>query len=339
MKILLISPCHKNFGGWYRAYNIAQALRKRNHKVKFVYNRRYYGNAIGKILTGIRNAFLVALENSDVVHVFELVQPESMLAVITAKLLRRKLVLDVGDEWTLSPTSLHSRAPVSYYIRFLDLYFASKFRFLTVTSDYLRNKYVSPNENGRTKYILKLINGVNKDEYEPVPKRVARKTLGFSDKDKIILAFGNTYGGQRQELLDETCEFIRLSNPEIQIIKNRYLDERHLPLYVGACDLFLFPTGDSACERACFPIRVGTYLNGERVIATDETPTEFHNTLKPYNCLLTGKNPLDLALNIVCFFYDIRLREYLEKNTLKAKESLGWNRLIGDLEHFYTKVW
>jgi hypothetical protein len=190
---------------------------------------------------------------------------------------------------------------------------------LTVTSEYLVNKY------GRG---LKLINGVNKDEFEPLDRTKARLRADIRPNSKIVLSFGNTFGKTRELWLETTKHELKEIDPEIQLVKLTHASTEELRIWLGICDLVLFPTGDNPCERACFPIRVGTTLNAERVIATDLSPTEFHQTLEPYNCMVTGNSPKEIAGNIVRFFNDNEFRQTLETNVLKAKEDLDWDKLI-----------
>ena len=337
LKILLISPCHKNFGGWYRTENIRNALSKLNHTVKFVYNQRYHSNKFIRILIGLRNAWFVALGNYDVVHIFELLMPETLPAVLIGRLLRKRMCVDVGDEWTYSPTYRTSGAITASYIRFFDHLTTRLSPFLTTTSEFLKKKY-SLQAAGKVDSILVLNNYINCDEYKTVSRKKARGVLHLGRQEKIVLAFGNTYGGKRQFLFDKTVKWVSTMDKSIRFISGIYLDKVKLPLFVGACDLFLFPTGDNPCEEACYPIRVGTYLHGERVIATDESETEFHNSLMPFNCLLTGRRPYLLAKNIVKFFNDRDYRSILEFNVLLAKKAFNWDRHIRRLDAYYTKL-
>ena len=96
--------------------------------------------------------------------------------------------------------------------------------------------------------------------------------------------------------------------------------------------------GNSPGEKACFPVRIGTYLNGERVIATNKTETELYNVLSAYDCAIIGDNAKDLAQKIIHFFDNQQERKRLEKNLLKAKKELSWDRLTDQLIKFYEKV-
>ena len=313
-KTLLISPCSYRFGGYFRAENIARRLNG-----KLLYPKQG-NNLLKRVINGVVNSFYVPFY--DVIYVFELM-PETLLPALLSRLLGKKVILDIADEWLASPTYQQGNLFIKFLIRSLDRS-VSFFPQITVTSDYLLKKY------GRG---TKLINGVDTNEFLPIDRAEARGRLGIGKKEKIVLSFGNTLGKTREWWLNETYRSLQSQDPSIQLIKISGLEAWGLALWLAACDLVLFPTGDNPCERACFPIRVGTALNAERVIATDNSPTEFHNTLRPYNCMLTGSVPWTLAIEIVKFFQDPypTFRDTLEKNVLKAKKELDWDKLIKTL--------
>jgi hypothetical protein len=270
-------------------------------------------------LEGLRNCLEVPFCKT--VYVFELVQPETLFPALFGRLLGLRVLVDVGDEWLFSPTYKKASHLTKKLIRFLDT--LPRFFELTVTSDYLKEKY---------KKGTKMINGVDTHEFVPLDKSEARGRLGFGKHEKILLSFGNTLGDERIRWLNETYEWVKFYDPEIRLLSLSNVPSHVLALYLGACDLVLFPTGDNPCERACFPIRVGTCLNAERVIATDNSPTEFHKTLKKYECMVTGDTPQDLALNIIKFFRGQYpdYKYYLECNLLHTKKELDWNEIIPD---------
>jgi hypothetical protein len=310
--VLLISPCHKDFGGWYRASNISTHLGLNN---KFIYNPRHSSNLLYNLLIGIRNCFHVL--GADSVYIFECVYPQTLLPCVFTLLLRKKVILDIGDEWLDSPTYNRGNWLVRSIIRFLDTRF-SRFFDITVTSDYLLNKY------GRG---LKVINGVNTDEFTPIPRSIARRILNIPQDAKVVLSLGNTFEGQRDKLIKETWRYFSRLYPQAILIYGLYIGKEELGLYLGACDLVLFPTGGRPNEQACFPIRIGTFLNAERVIATDDSDTEFHRILRPFNCMITGHSPEEIAHNMTRFFTN----RVLETNVVKAKESLDWKNVIKEL--------
>ncbi len=309
LKTLLISPCHYRFGGWFRADNIARRL-----KGRLIYPQRPERLSI-RLLRGFLNGFKILRYPR--VYIFELM-PETLFPGLLGLLLRKDVILDIADEWLYSPTYLRGNLIVRFLVDIIDKWTIKLFPKLTVTSEYLVNKY----DRG-----LKLINGVNRDEFVPVDRKEARRCLGLDKDIPVIVAFGNTFGNQRKLLLDHTSSRLR-EILKVKIFLLQGLSISQLAIYLGASDLVLFPTGDSPCEKACFPIRVGTALNAERVIATDDSDTEFHNTLKKYDCMVLGNSPKELAGAIKRYFTSAGFRKKLNENVLKAKQELDWDKII-----------
>ena len=329
MRILLISPCHRGFGGWYRAYNISEALKRQGHTTQFIYNKKYNSNIVNKILAGIKNCLPVLFDKYDIIHIFELVQPETLFAGLLSLVLRKRIILDIGDEWLDSP-QLRLRHPIAFFLITLFYYFGFRhFPKITTTSDYLYFRI--------KKSALKLINGVNTREFSPISRTKARRELKIPLDAKLLLSFGNTFEGSRKELLEETYYWIKTFDKSVQLISNRYFNKKKLALYLGACNMMLFPTTDCPNEQACFPIRIGTTLNAGRVIGMLDVDTEACNTLKSYNCLVVGGYPYGLAYKVVEFLNDNEKQVRMENNVLKAKKELDWDNLIKPLEKFYKK--
>jgi len=311
----------------------------------------------GKILRGILGCLFIIFGRYDVIHIFESVHFETLIPLFCCKILRRPVILDIDEEWLESPIAKMNKL-MEAYIRFCDLKLAPKFNFLTVTSEYLVKKF----KKLGAKHVFKIINGVDLEQFKIINKRKARRHLKISPKTKMILSFGNTYEGERAYLLLKTFQEILKLDKEVRlyfnlplknflkkpktkkeikqstvrkIIITGYLDKRSLPYYLGACDLILFLMGNSNSEKACFPVRIGTYLTGGKVIAINQIETEVYNCLSGYNCILTGKNPSMIAQQIIKFFKDKQLRERLEKMVLKARKKMSWDYLIDGLIKFY----
>lgn len=386
MRILLVQPCFVDFGGYFRSIGMAKALAKKEYHVDLLISSKENSLIIkeikegknltiyelprinfhqfinGKILRGILACFFILFRKYDVIHIFESNQFETNIPLILGKILKKKVILDIDEEWLDSPLIKMNKL-MGAYIQFCDLKLAPQFDYLTVTSDHLVKKF----RKLGVKNVLKIINGVDLDQFVPVGKEEARRRLQISPKEKIILSFGNTYEGERAYLLFKTLEEILKKDKLVKLYFNldpqiflqkekikRVIDENILKnivhtgfidlktkkgrAYLGAADLILFLTGDSLGERACFPVRIGTYLNGEKVIAINKTKTEAYLTLASYDCILTGENPSAVANEILKIFKDKRLKRKLEANTLRAKKELNWDYLINELIEFYRLV-
>jgi len=228
----------------------------------------------------------------------------------------------------------------------------------TATSEFLIDQFKEIGVPNR----IKIVNGVYKNQFQQMDRDSARKTLGIPANKRIILTFGNTSFKERTIYLFRTFEKIHERDPEIllymnfdakallaeqasgekfnksmfeKIVSVGYLDKPKLSLYLGATDFVLFNMGDTTLEKACFPTRIGTYLNGERIIITNKTNTEACNILEKYNCAVIGKDFLDIAEKTIELFNDDKKRKIIEDNVRKAKNELMWENLVIPLIDFY----
>lgn len=386
MKILFVQPCYENFGGYFRALGMAKALSKKNIKVDLLCpNKDKFSLPVkktllrkhltryelprweinffisGRIVRGLISAIFVLFGNYDIIHTFSTIQPESIIPFFVAKLLGKKVIFDWDDYWQDSPLYHNSSDLVKKYISLLENTIPRYSKHMTVTSEFLSQKAKSLGSGN----VLKIINGIDLDQFSPIKKDLARKHLKIFSNEKIIFSFGNTYEGDRayllfktfQEILkrDKTIKFyfkfdpkdflkekrIRKEiNPEIfnNIIVTGYISDRELPYYIGACDLILFLTGETDNEKACFPIRIGSYLNGEKIIATCIVDTEAYNSLAKYDCIVNGKDPMDLAKKITDFFVNPQIKKNLSKNVLWAKSELNWDKITNNLVNYYETI-
>lgn len=389
MKILITEPCYENYGGYFRAFGIAKALSKKGVKVDLlVSSRKKFSLKVekkvinenltqydlprievnyfitGRLLRAFLSLYFVIFRKYDLIHTFALVQFESSIPFLVAKLLGKKVVIDWDDYWSGSDELIpvHQRfSIIMNYLRFCEYMLQKKADYATATSDFLMDKLKELGVPHR----LKIVNGVNKEQFGLMDRSEARARLGIEGKDKILLTFGHTFFKERTVYLfrifeqiyklDRTIKLyfnydarkmIREQAPgekfdEVMfgnIINVGYLDREELSLYLGATDCVLFAMGETECEKACFPTRIGTFLNSERVIAANRTDTEACRTLEQHRCALIGDTPQELAAKVVDFLDDKSRRERLEANTRRAKEEMSWENLTDDLIDFYAGV-
>ena len=219
-------------------------------------------------------------------------------------------------------------------------------------------------KRGATK-VLKLINGINPTQFIPHTREEGRKELKLKPTGKYLLTFGHTYINDRAYLLFKTFEYIYNIDPSIillfnenpekiikeqgledkinkKILKNiktvGYIPQDKLGYYLGAADITIFLMGDADNERACFPIRIGSYLNGNAIIAINDINAEATNILKEYNCAIIEKDIKTLAEKIIIFLNNEHRQQQLKKKIKLVKKSLSWEYLIDDLINFYHKI-
>jgi len=371
MKVLFIEPCFKNFGGYFRSINICKSLSKNNIKVtlllssdkkfqlsikKTIINKNliqyelprlwvnFYIN--GRILRGIIATFFGLFQSYDVIHAAVPTQLESNIPAILLKLFGKKIVIDWDDLW--DSNSITDKY-LKKYIRFCEKQFPKYIKNYVVTSDYLGKL---AKQRGAKK-IIKIINGVDINQFKLFPKK---NNLNF-------LTFGNTYSSDRGKLLIKLFEKILKLEPKATLTWNLNLKElnqqqsleiskhaldqiicvgniqqKDLGKYISSSQAILFMMGNLDSERACFPIRIGSYLNGEAIIVLNDTNTEVVNTLKPFDCAIIDKNLDILAKKTVKLLNNPKLRQKFKLKIKYAKKQLSWDNLISPLISFYKTL-
>ncbi len=385
MKILFIEPCHVGFGGYFRAFNICSNLSKKGVKVdmicaagkKFQYSikKTSYGNNFnryelprfyfhfflnGRLLRAFLGLYFGLTGRYDIIHAAVPVQLESNIPAFFLKLLGKKVVMDWDDYWEGS-TIYGEYKIMKLYVAWCERNAPKFFKNMVVVSDFLKNLA----EKRGAVHILKLINGVDTDQFTMQEKAESRKKLKLSLKGKYLLTFGHTFINNRAYLLFKTLEHIIKKDPSVTLFFNRdpykivldenlgdkidtkilknivnlgYIKDRELPYYLAASDATIFIMGDSDNERACFPIRIGSYINGGAVTVINDINSEAGNVLKKYNAAIIEKDLKKLADKTVEFLNSPALQRKLKANVHIAKQELAGSRLISSLITYYKKI-
>lgn len=382
MKVLFIEPCFVDFGGYFRAINICTNLSKRGVEIDLLvsskkefsffikktkineyltqyelprYNIHFFFN--GRILRGVI-AFLFGLFGRyNVIHACVPVQLESNIPATLLKLFGKKVVMDWDDYWEGS--TIYGEYPImKKYVAFCEQKAPRFFENMVVVSDFLKNLA----EQRGAKKVLKLINGVNPEQFLVHSREEGRKKLGLDPSGKYLLTFGHTYINDRAYLLFKAFEEIYRLDQSIKLLFNYdpykifdeqklqgrvdkeclknivnvgYIQQEDLGYYLGAADAVIFLMGDADNERACFPIRIGSYLNGEAIIIINDTNSEASNTLKLYGCAIVEKDISVLATRTVRILSNETDQQVLKEKIRIAKEQVSWHRLIDKLIDFY----
>lgn len=366
-KILLIQPCFRNFGGFFSTFAMAKAFSKAGHSATMIISskdksyrsirlaslprlaqielpRNFFG-LNGRFIRGILACWHILFNKYDFIICCGITQPESNIPLVFARLTGKKVMLDRDEFWQAN----FAIGPwiVRKYIWFCEEILIKLFRTHLVTSDFL----LEHSKKTGAKNVEKIIRGVDLEQFEVWEKSKARNKLGLKNTDKVLLTFGNTYDNRRAYLLFKTFEevlkldlstklFINrnpaeylnsISDIDSKIIENiivtGFIEPKNLGLYLAASDIVLFLTGNSDSEQACFPVRIGSYLNGEAVIATIKTDTEWCRTVERYNCAIIGEDIKDLADKIIYYFNNQDELNKLREKVKVAKSELSWDDL------------
>lgn len=385
MKILFIEPCFVGFGGYFRAINICTHLSRKGVQVDMLvaskadfsfkikktkinenltqyelprFNFHFFFN--GRILRGLIALFFGALRRYDIIHACVPVQLESNIPAVLLKILGKKVVMDWDDYWEGS--SIYGEYPImKKYVSFCERKAPRFFENMVVVSDFLKNL----SEKRGAKKVLKLINGVNLQQFKQHTHVEGRTKLNLNPTGKYLLTFGHTYINDRAYLLFKAFEEIFRLDPSIRLLFNYdaekifseqkldgrvgkeclknivnvgYIQQQDLGYYLGACDAVIFLMGDADNERACFPIRIGSYLNGEAIIIINDTNSEASNTLKAYDCAVVESEIPTLAERAISVLNNEQEQTRLKENIKKAKTEISWENLIDELIEFYKSV-
>jgi glycosyltransferase involved in cell wall biosynthesis len=387
-RILLIEPCYTDFGGYIRAIGLARAFAKKGYKVDLLVSSpkkfdlkitktkisenitRYELPRIevnhfitARLLRGIIGCFFVLFRTYDFIYTFALIQFESNIPFLVSRLLNKRVVADWDDYWT----DAHKHVPVYNnplvrgYLRFCEYSLQRLAKNATATSDFLLGEY----KKIGVKNAIKVINGVYEEQFTPMERDEARRRLGISPEEKMILTFGNTFFKERTTYLFRVFEkinkkddsiFLYFNNDPRKMIREQaseekfdekiferiknigYLDKDKLALYLGAADCVLFTMGNSTLEKACFPTRIGTYINGGVPIMTNSTDTEACNTLRQYGCAVIGSDLDDLSEKIIKFLKDPIEQKSMRERVKRAKKELTWDAQVSASISFYERL-
>lgn len=385
MKVLFIEPCFVDFGGYFRAINVCSNLSKKGVQVDLLvaskkdfsftikkkkindnltqyelprWNFHFFLN--GRVARGMIAFFFGLFGRYDIIHACVPVQLESNIPAVLLKLFGKKVVMDWDDYWEGS--SIYGEYPLmKRYVAFCEQKAPGFFENMVVVSDFLKDL----SEKRGAKNILKLINGVNPEQFIRYSREEGRKKLDLDPKGKYLLTFGHTYINDRAYLLFKAFEEIYKLDPSIKLLFNYdaekiyieqklegrvskeclknivnvgYIQQQDLGYYLGACDAVIFLMGDADNERACFPIRIGSYLNGEAIIIINDTNSEASNTLKAYDCAVVDSEISTLARRAVDILNNSQEQDRLRENIKKARIEISWENHIDKLIVFYKTV-
>ncbi len=376
LKILFIEPCPVYFGGYFRALNICQGLSNNGHKIdllvstnkKFYFGiekqkinknlnlyilPRFYFSVFfqGRLLRAIIAIIFGLKEKYDIYHLAMPSSPESNIPALFFKLLNKKTLVidwdDIYEEGELKTNPIYLK-----YIKLFEYNFPSIFKNYCVTSQYLAEL---AQKRGATN-IVKIINGVNQNQFLlPTPTQAYKQT-NLDPKLKYILSIGNTFNGPRGTLLletfkqlikkDNTFRLIVNVNPATinfpldknilnKIVSTGFIPPSELGKYMVVSIGALFLSSNSPVEKAGFPMRIGSFINGKLPIFAIQNDTEVSRIIDKYKCGVQSDN---LANDIIKTLQNKVLYQKLLNNTIKARESLSVDKLSIQLADYYYSL-
>lgn len=309
----------------------------------------------GRMLRGIIATFFGLFKHYDIIHAAMPMQFESNIPAFVLKLVGKKIVIDWDEifEETFKPNFL-----VNKYIHFCEHKLPSFFKNYCVTSDVLSNFAL---QRGAKK-IIKIINGFDLLEFNPKNKLLYRNRLKLDKNIKYIFAYGNTFGANRPYKFFKTFEYIVKLDPSIRLLCNfnplsiykrdnlkgkidpkifsniinlGYITNKE---YLYTSDIALFLSGDGVCEKANYPIRIGSYLGANLTIALNNDNTEVSNSLKNKGIAITSKSLKKLAQKTVDYLHQPELQKKYLKKIKIVKKQFSVNILSKSLIKYYKSI-
>lgn len=309
----------------------------------------------GRIIRGIISLFIALFGKYDIIHAAMPMQFESNIPAILLKPFGKKIVMDWDEifEDTFPPIF-----PIKQYIQFCEHILPRFFPNYCVTSDVLK-KIV---KKRGAQNVVKIINGVDFSEFNPKNKITHRQKLGLETKTKYLFAYGNTFAANRPYRFLKTFEYIVKLDPSIKLLCNFNPDEiyqrDHLQgridpkifaniinlgyisnkEYLYTADAALFLSGDGIREQANYPIRIGSYIGSNLVIAINDGHSEASDSLKRFNCAIMSQNLKKLASSTVEFLNNPQVQKKYHRRLTQAKKYFSVEYLTLDLIKFYQSL-
>jgi glycosyltransferase involved in cell wall biosynthesis len=205
--------------------------------------------------------------------------------------------------------------------------------------------------------IVVIPNGYNPQKFQKIPKEEARKKLGLSFHDKILINVALLFEKKGQKYLIEAMDIIvhKKGRADIKcfIIGNGRLKEKleqqismlglenyvklvgakphnEIPLWMNASDLFVLPS----LSESFGIVQIEAMACGVPVVATINGGSEEIITSEDYGLLVEPANPEDLAEKIL-----IALNKEWDKEKIrKYAEQFTWERIAERIHEIYCRV-
>lgn len=301
----------------------------------------------------------VGQKKFDIVHGFE-TRPVVIFPSLIAKRRGAVLFLDWCD-WFGKGGSVEERTNplVRAILRPIETFFENNFRVradgTTAINNFLKKRAIGLGV--RPESILLLRNGSN-TSLPLIDSLEARRLVQLSEEGPFIGFVGRAYMRDavfmakafekvRQAIATTKLLLVGYFNRDIEvlvrdpsaIIRTGTVKSKQLYLYLSACDLCWLPLTDSGANRGRWPIKINDYIAvGRPIIATDVGDLQEFITENQLG-LVASPEPSSFADQTVTLLQDPELRNALGMNARQAATTtFSWNRLVDELEIFYTQV-
>ena len=273
--------------------------------------------------------------------------PIYLIVLGIAKLRGKKIIITVHN---IKP---HEKSLIKNLLNISVLSLADEY---VVHSKYNRDLFL---EETKTKKIVNVIpHGVINIEKSKLSREILKKKYGFSNKNKIILFFGNIRDYKGLDILLESLKYIKDKNFKLIVAGKPWNDfERYFSLIekynlTNKIKLFLEFNSDKKVaelfkmsDLTVFPYKefeassgAGTLaLNFERSIIVTNVGG-LPELVKDKNCIVKPNNPKDLAKAIIRILKDKELQKKLEQDSAQLAKKFNWDKIAEETISLYRKL-
>lgn len=313
-----------------------------------------YGFGSGYGLLGIPYRMLrVATQPFDIVHAFEH-RPNVLLPAMYARSVNDcPLVADWADWWGITGDgtgNLESKPwPIPQMDTAAEEFIHRAADEVTAISTVLRDRALALGIPPDRVWLIP--SGAPNDAIQPMDRDACRRELGISPSTYLLGYVGSI--PRDLSMMLPAVRRLRATSPHLKVgiiaIAPPELPESsgeafvqfgrvpfpRLPVYLGACDAFVLPQGDTVFNRARWPNKFGDYLAAGRPILCSDIG-DVAEFVKSDGCGLTWADPDELEQGVESLMRDPAMAGAMGAAARRLAEGrLSWRSLAQDFLRVY----
>jgi len=313
-----------------------------------------YGVGSGYGIVGIPYRMLkIARNRFDIVHAFEH-RPNVLLPAMLSRTLNEcPLVADWADWWGITGDGTgnleRSPWPVPQLDTAAEEFIHREADEVTAISTVLRNRALSLGIPPERVWLIP--SGAPSDAIRPLNRELCRSELRISPSTYLLGYVGSL--PRDLDMLLPALWTLRKAHPTLKlgiiamspplippgaedaVIRFGSVPFSRLPLYLGACDAFVLPLGDTMFNRARWPNKFGDYLAAGRPILCSNVG-DVARIVEAEKCGLVWNNPSELIHGVERLMNDQETAQAMGSAARRLAEGrLSWRSLASEFLTVY----